>query len=210
MSLPPASPPRLQRWVRYLHLCAGLFVSPFVAVFAVSAILYNHPGRASPAPTTSRQVPIRAPSGLTGLELARDLMRQTNVRGEVVYLNVQGGGSRLSFPVDRPTHKYWVRADLTAGTATVEERRATWAERLTFLHKYPGPHLLGLRGNWVFTRVWAVLSDASVYLLLLASVTGIYLWLLVRSQRRAGLLCLAAGCVSFVAVLLALTRWGAS
>lgn len=32
----------LYRWVRELHLYVGMFIGPFVLVFAISAMLFNH------------------------------------------------------------------------------------------------------------------------------------------------------------------------
>jgi hypothetical protein len=201
---PPSRPPRSTRWTRRLHLYSGLFISPFLAVFAISAILFNHPPQASPPAAEGRQIALQVPEGLQGLDLAHEIMRQAGVSGEVVYVSVEAQGSRLVFPVERPGRKVSIRADLAAKTASIEERPTTWTERLTFLHKYPGPHVANLRGNWFFTRLWGGLADGSAYLLLFASVTGIWLWLAARSERKAGLLCLGLGCASFAAILLAL------
>jgi hypothetical protein len=196
----------MSRRIRQLHCYFGLFLSPFLGVFAVSAILFNHPWPASPAATTQRQISLQVPDGLKGLDLAREIMRQADVWGEIVFISEQAQGARLVFPIERPGRKTNIRADLPAKTATIEERPTTWVEALTFLHKFPGPHVVSIRGNWFFTRLWGVLADGTVYLLVLASVTGLYLWLVAKSERKAGLLCLAAGCLSFAAILLALMR----
>ena len=42
----------LYRWIRDLHLYLGLFVSPFVLLFAVSVFYLNH-GKLFPATTSS-------------------------------------------------------------------------------------------------------------------------------------------------------------
>ena len=42
MGIPEHGLESLGRWIREFHLCAGLFVSPFILVFAISAILLNH------------------------------------------------------------------------------------------------------------------------------------------------------------------------
>lgn len=67
------------------------------------------------------------------------------------------------------------------------------------LHKSPGPHLADMRMNWVYMRIWRWLADATVYLLLFVSASGIYLWHVIRAERRAGLVLLAAGAISFFA-----------
>ena len=62
----------LSSWMRNLHLYLGLFVSPFLVVFALSAILVNHGWRApDAAAATHHQVAITLPDGLKDLGFAR-------------------------------------------------------------------------------------------------------------------------------------------
>ena len=74
------------------------------------------------------------------------------------------------------------------------------------LHKMPGQHLANLRGNWVYMRLWRWLADATVYLVLFLSISGIYLWAVLRAERRIGLMLLAAGACSFFGLLYALAH----
>ena len=74
------------------------------------------------------------------------------------------------------------------------------------LHKSPGPHLADIRMNWIVMRVWSWFADATVYLLLFISVSGIYLWAVLRSERRIGLAMLGAGAVTFCGMVYELVR----
>ena len=74
---------------------------------------------------------------------------------------------------------------------------------MVYLHKKPGPHNVALRGNWAFMRFWAWLADAAVYLLLFSTASGVYLWTVLRAERRTGLLFLGGGVLSFVLVVAA-------
>ena len=205
MDVSPIPSARIYRWLRLLHLYGGLFVSPFLVVFALSAIVLNHPGMTSrPPEPTRREATIQAPSGLKGLDLAKEVMRQTGVQGEVEFFPADAQGPRISVPVGTPSRKITINANLNEGKATISERPATFSERVNYLHKYPGPHLAGFRGNWVFTRIWGVFADGTVYLLLFVTVTGIFICFLVKSERLRGLAFFAAGCICFVAVLMAL------
>jgi len=198
---------RWYRWFRLVHLYGGLFVSPFVVVFALSAIVLNHPWMSSrPAEPTRREATIDVPAGLKGLELAKEVMRQTGVRGEIDFFPPDAQGPRLNIPVSTPGQKITINANLASKTATVSERTTTFSERVNYLHKSPGPHLVGFRGNWVFTRIWSVLADATVYVLLLVTATGVYLWALVKAERKRGLVFLGAGCLCFALAVLALVR----
>ena len=51
---------------------------------------------------------------------------------------------------------------------------------------------------------WRWLADATVYLLLFITASGIYLWLALRSERRVGIAMLIAGAISFFGMVYAL------
>jgi hypothetical protein len=193
-----------------VHLYCGLFAGPFFVVFALSAILLNHPTLA-PAPAAAiTAAGVRVPEGIERLEgmdrarAAQDILGQLGLTGEVGFVAFNPKQRVLNFSVARPGWEATVRVEMDAQRARVEARRRGLADALHWLHKMPGPHLVNLRGNWLYTRIWRVLSDASVYLLLLITVTGVYLWAVLRAERKIGLLLVAAGAVSFVGAIYAL------
>ena len=198
----------LYRWTRDLHLYAGLFVSPFVLVYAVSAILLVHAylpwgGRAT-APVQTRTVRVAVRDAEDGLAVASQVRAQIGVRGEIGFVGRKPGSPRLGFPIESPGRTTSVRVDLATGIATVETKSTGVWDALVWLHKMPGPHNANIRGNWVLTRLWGWLADTSVYLLLFLSVSGIYLWFVLRAERRSGLVMLGAGVLSFTAIVVAL------
>ncbi len=106
-------PPSFRRWVRDLHLYLGLFSSPFVLLYAVSAVQLNHAlmpwgGKAAVAapPRTVRVVVTPSDSGLA---VARQVRQQLGIRGEIGYVNRKKDGQRVSFPIETPGHVTQVR-----------------------------------------------------------------------------------------------------
>lgn len=189
------------RLTRDLHLYFGLFVSPFVLVYAISAILLNHaylPWGGDDGAVETRRIDIRIPDDTNSLEVAKQVREQIGERGEIGFVNRNRRNQRLSFPIEVPGATTTVRVDLRTGVAEVE-RKATgvWAG-MVYLHKMPGPHNVGIRGNWILTRVWGWVADGSVYLLLFVSASGVYLWAVLRAERKAGLVLLGAGALSFM------------
>ena len=143
----------------------------------------NHGWRASGATAvTHYQVAIALPESLKGLDRAQDILRQANIAGEVDFFHDTPEGFRIL--VSRPSRKITVGVNLSAKTANIEDRPATLDESLVYLHKYPGPHNANIRGNWLLTRLWGILADGTVYLLLLVLVAGIYLWLTLSSSAQ--------------------------
>jgi Uncharacterized protein conserved in bacteria len=208
------SAPGTRRWrtfyrlTRDVHLYAGLFVSPFVLVYAVSAMFLNHAflpwgGRLQPAALTRTIAVVVHDSG-NSLDVAREVRRQIGVSGEIGYVNLQPPRHRLTFPIESPGRITNVRVDLASGMATIEQRESGVWDGMIQLHKMPGPHNANIRGNWVFTRLWGWLADATVYLLMFLSVSGVYLWAVLKADRRTGLLFLGGGVLSFAAIVFAI------
>jgi hypothetical protein len=90
-----------------------------------------------------------------------------------------------------------VSLDYDRRTATVTSRRQSVGEALVYLHKMPGPHNVDVRGNSPLMRAWRVLADATAYLFLFITISGIYLWVALKAERRVGLLLMLAGAGTF-------------
>lgn len=192
------------RAIRDLHLYAGLFVSPFVIIYAVSALSLNHaylPWDSGDTLVESRKVAVNVPGDTNALEIARQVRAQLGVSGEIGFVNRNRRTQRVSFPIETPGAITTVRFDPGTGTAEVERKESgVWAGMI-YLHRIPGPHNVSIRGNWLATRVWGWVADASVYVLLFVSASGVYLWAVVRAERKTGLLFLGGGALCFVALI---------
>jgi len=193
--------------IRDLHLYTGLFICPFVLIFAFSTILLNHTwkpwSKKTKEPTVTVPMAASLPDSLTKLEKVEWIRDQIGISGEAS--NLFHNGNMINTQITRPGEQYLVWADVEAGTANVTKVSEGFWDRLIYLHKTPGPHLAGFRGNWVFVQIWRALGDLTVALLLFSTASGIYLWLLIRAQRRAGLLLLGGGAATFILLITLLT-----
>lgn len=197
---------------RNLHLYLGLFLSPFVVLFALSVILLNHPGipLGESHPPETIGLHLAPPPGfgkLEGMERVRQaqqLIRQAGVSGEIGFVGVSESDGIITIPVSKPGSESIVTIHLNTGMASVTHRRTGLWSALIFFHKMPGPHLANIRGNWFVVRIWAWLSDGTAWLLLFLSVSGVYLWTLLKVEMRTGLILVAAGLVSFLGALYAI------
>jgi hypothetical protein len=204
---------RFYRWTRDLHLYFGLFISPFVLLFAVSVLFLNHGKVAVGVPDNPDVIRgVRIPPGLErtqgpeAVDGARDILSQVGLTGEVGFTRYVARERRFSFPVSKPGIQATVDVDLVAGTAVITRRKAGFWETLAYLHKSPGPHNAAIRGNWMWTRVWRWLADATIYLTMFISVSGIYLWYALKAERRVGVALLTTGAVSLCGLIYAVIR----
>jgi len=201
------------RILRDLHLYLGLFVSPFVLLFAVSVFFLNHgkvmASGGRPLPTCealSIPADISDAQGRDAVDRVRQVLDQCRVRGEVGSIRNEREAQRLTVVVWKPGSETTVVMDVARRSATLSRRATTVWETISYLHKSPGPHLVAIRGNWLWTRVWRWFADGTIYLLLFISATGVYLWLAIRAERRAGIVLLAIGAFSFFGTIYAILR----
>ena len=206
---------RFYRFIRDLHLYFGLFISPFVLVFTVSVFFLVHswrPGIASETSTTRVVSAWPLPgdwqtlSGRPLIEALKPALQKAGVRGEVGFVQHLVKEEKLIIPVTIPGRETTVSIRIASGEATIVTRETGLADALVTLHKSPGEHGPGIRMNWFYMRAWRWMADATVYLVLFISVSGIYLWYVLRAERSVGYLLLFAGAISFFGMAYALSH----
>jgi hypothetical protein len=206
---------RFYRLCRDLHLYVGLFISPFVLVFSVSVFFLVHAWlpKVSGDATSRRAVAnLPLPEGLDALsgraliDALRPTLDAAGVRGEVGFVRHQVAEGTLVVPVSLPGRESIVTIKPANREATIVTRSTGLADAMVTLHKSPGQHLAAIRGNWIYMRAWGWAADATAYLLLFVSISGVYLWYVLRAERRLGVALLSAGAVVFFGMIHALQR----
>ena len=206
-------PKRFYVVTRDLHLYVGLFLGPFVLVFAVSVFYLVHaPSRHGSEEPSKRVVTdlgvspdLERLSGREQLVALRPVLSALGVTGEVNFIRKITKERRLIVPVVVPGRETTVDLNLETRTAAISVRETGLSDALVQLHKMPGPHNVNIRGNSAYIRVWRWLADVSSYVLLFLSVSGIYLWIALRAERRIGLVLLSLGALSFFGMVYAVT-----
>ena len=206
---------RFYRLTRDLHLYLGLFISPFVLVFAISVFFLVHswrPGMASETSTTRVVSALPLPgnwqtlSGRPLIDALKPVLQKAGVPGEVGFIQHRVKEDELIIPVTVPGRETTVSISIASAEATIVTRETGLADALVTLHKSPGQHGPNIRMNWFYMKAWRWMADATVYLVLLISVSGIYLWYMLRAERSVGHVLLIAGAVSFFGMAYALSH----
>jgi hypothetical protein len=204
---------RFYRLIRDLHLYLGLFISPFVLVFAISVFFLVHswlPRIASETSTTRVVSALPLPgdlqmlSGRPLIDALKPTLEKAGVPGEVGFVRHMVKEEKLMIPVTIPGRETTVSISIASREATIVTRETGLADALVTLHKTPGQHGPNIRMNWFYMRAWRWMADATVYLILFISVSGIYLWYVLRAERSVGLILLFAGALSFFGMAYAL------
>ena len=138
-----------RRWyaiLRDLHLYFGLFVSPFVLVFASSVFLLVHGWRPSaplagkaPQPAAGIRLPPRLEQlgGREQVTAIRPVLDQLGVTGEIGFVRHVPKEHRLVVSVTVPGVESTVELDYQAGAAAIARRETGFAGALIYLHNRP-------------------------------------------------------------------------
>ena len=206
---------RLYLLTRDLHLYVGLFLSPFILVFSISVFYLVHGAASRPAPdasTPSRVITdLAIPPGLAQMQgrprvaALRSVLQQIGVEGEIDFVRHLQKEHRMIVPVRLPDRDTIVTLDYEQRTASIASKQHPIGEAMVYLHKMPGPHNVDVRGNSGLLRAWSILADATAYLLLFLTLSGLYLWAVLKAERRVGLALLSAGALSFIGLVYAIT-----
>ncbi len=145
-------------------------------------------------------------SGRPLIEALKPALEKAGVHGEVGFIQHRVKEEKLIIPVTIPGRETTVSIRIATREATIVTRETGLADALVTLHKSPGQHGPTIRMNWFYMKAWRWMADATVYLILFISVSGIYLWYVLRAERSVGLILLFAGALSFFGMAYALSH----
>jgi len=195
-----------------LHI--GLFISPLIILFSLSALVLNHnfidweedwqKWMFSVNNEVDEIIEFKVPANdISEIDYAKDILTQINITGEIA--NIFKDSVQIYIPVTMPGQRISIRADLISGIAYINSEQKNLWMKLIWLHKKPGPHNAKISGNWIYTKIWGSLVDLFVICLLFSSITGIALWYYFKNERRIGLIALLIGFISIASLTIALT-----
>ena len=196
-------------WNRKLHYCFGLYSLCFLWLFSLTGLMLNHQQwfrDLYQRIETKYDVAIERPSGETDLALARDVMQQLNLRGEIDWPATRPVG-HLDFGVSRPNGAAQVRVDLNARHAYVREFTNSHLHAFQIFHTFSGSRFTqsASERDWALTSVWVFAMDALAAGLIVMVLGSYFMWWRLKKGKALGLASLGAGfaaCLVFVAGLL--------
>ena len=143
-------------------------------------------------------------SGRPLVDGLKPILESIHVPGEIGF--VQNRVETLIVPVSIPGRETSVSLDFARHEATIVTRETGLADALMTLHKSPAGHAPEIRMNWFVIKAWRWFADATAYLTLFISVSGIYLWYVLKAERRIGFILLFAGTLTFFGLAYAVSH----
>ena len=197
-------------WSRDIHLYVGLFASPYVIVFALSTILLNHNwNTVDNAEIKEWESQVELKEGLEPRQLGFDIAEQLGLQGEVGQARKIPAARAQLFPgqevfqtgVNKLGQNTRIEVDPETGLTRIRQTTTGAMRAIIEMHMRPGPHSPRSLMSWIFSKIWAAMSDAVVYLLLFLSISGIYLWFVLKAERKIGWIMTLAGLGSFAFII---------
>ena len=191
--------------VRSLHLYFGLFISPFVLIFSISVLAFNHPGLINrinpvkPLPDIRTKLD-KIPYDTSDLGTAKRIIGKFDIKGDIDFISKND--SSFSFPVNKPGLSTYIKVNTITDSVLITRKSEGLLRSMTYLHSMPGPHNVKIRGNSTFIKAWKILADGTVYILLFLTLTGIFLWYILKAERITGIYSLALGLLFFIGILM--------
>ena len=201
------------RWVRWdwlmrtLHLYTGLFLVPWMVVYAVSAFCLNHSPwfealKLAPEWKVARELDFAADEAFPQVaeEQAKAILKHLDLDGSH---RIQGDDpSQMVIFRFCGTGHYRITWHRQRSRLVVEQLRPfsfySLVNNLHFQHGYAQPHFAH--------RVWAVIVDAVTISTVIWIISGVYLWARRPRKRLLGGLCMIAGSLLFAGLAILLCR----
>lgn len=197
---------RVDRWMRWLHLYTGLFLTPWMLVYGTSALFLNHNAwfQEKLGIEPMKMAEVRRMDFVPDDGFPRDPEQQAE--RILALLDLQGPHRVL--PKPPPNQMVIMRLSLSGN------RRIVWLKRQSqLIVQKQGPfsyyrliHMLHFRAGYGQSRAafvaWAVIVDAVAVSLWLWVLSGIYLWARRKGKRALGLILLLGGIGTFTTLVL--------
>jgi hypothetical protein len=179
---------------------AGLFLAPWVLMYAVSTIAMNHREHLGTGPPAFSKEYDRAytaafSEGVTPRQKGEQILRDLGLEGAFNVGRPAADGTLVINRQDlvRPRRITYKPA---SNSVLVESAEVTAPQVLERMHRRRG-----YTQPFTKDRIWGALVDAFVVLSLVWAFTGVWLWWELKVTRRFGALCLVGGLALFVLFL---------
>jgi hypothetical protein len=180
----------MRKWMLNIHLYGGLLCAPYLIIFGLSSLQFNHHFSFM----TSKSEPVKWESPLELESMTNKDAMAESVRDSLGLMGwplpwqtKRDADGDLEFNMERPGMSYSIHTDLKQHRARIESRSKG------FWQVFNSLHALGSVPNSRFTPWWAWYTELCTAFVLFAAVSGIYLWINSKRERRIGMISLLAG-----------------
>ena len=191
--------------LRRTHLYLGMLLIPWLLIFGLSTLMFNHVDYFRPLRPADPQFVSLWEKDYT---LPRPIT-DTNLREVVAQLLADNGlqgafgarqqGNVLDITLQNFLEPTKLKYNLNTKQLRAEKKKFAWVEVLQRLH-----FRAGYNGSSLLANVWPVIVDVFCVTMLIWILTGLYLWWKIRDSRRWGWITIGGGMLTIALLLVTL------
>lgn len=191
----------MRAWLLRIHLYGGLLCVPYLVIFGLSSLHFNHPFAFArtpvDAPTHRWERTLSMIPGGDNAKATEAVRDQLGLMGwPLPWETKRDPDGSLHFPMERPGMKYRIDVSAADGVAHVQEiRKGFWSVFLSL-------HALTELPNSRLMSGWGVYTELCTAVVLFSALSGIWLWWSARRDRPLGGMALALGLVGSAGFIL--------
>lgn len=185
---------------RNIHLVLSLLVTPFLFIYAVSALIYSFPFLNDKTVETSVNTFQMTAMPRDVEDILIVLRNEYGIRGDLEK-SVVKGDEKVKLRISRPGTYYEVLIDPQLQMLTIKENFQSVETFLKALH-----HSSGFESSSVAQKWWGIVVILVAAMIVGIVVTGIILWSYNRKDRKSGLIFMGSS-FFFCTVVLAVLRF---
>lgn len=181
---------------------AGLLCSPYLIIFGLSSLHFNHKFTTPSQDTVSWTHPLNLDPAIERRQLGLAVRDSLGLMGWGPWWEVRRSDEETRVQVVRPGKRYNVRIPAGEGIAYVEETRLGYWAVINSLHALMRlPHA-------PFMSLWGVYTEFCTWIVLFSAASGVYLWAGRGRERRIGWVLMAAGSGTSLLLMIYIIVWG--
>jgi hypothetical protein len=180
----------MRRWILNLHLYASLVCAPYLIIFGISSLNFNHHfAFMKPAEVKSSWEKEFSETLLTNDVAAADAVRDSlKLAGwPLPWEMKREANGNFRFSMENPGRKRVIEVRPAEKKVSVEERAKGFWPVLNSLHGFTQ------LPNSSLAPIWGIYTDVCVWTVVFAGISGVYLWLTSKRQRGYGAFLLGGG-----------------
>ncbi|MBT3606021.1 MAG: hypothetical protein HOE48_09940 [Candidatus Latescibacteria bacterium] len=190
----------MRNFILKIHLYGGLLCSPYLIIFGLSSLQFNHHFVQPNDDEVTWTHPLRLDPTIEKRNVGNAVRDSLGLIGWGPWWNVEQDETETRVEVVRPGKKYQIH--IKDGLAEIEETRLGY---LTIVNSL---HALTRVPNAPFMSVWGIYTEICTWVVLFSAGSGVYLWTARKSERHVGWLLICGGAGSTLLLILYVLVWG--
>ncbi len=196
----------MRKWLLNIHLYGGLLCAPYLIIFGFSSLHFHHHFgfvAAEPRQSSEWEAPLSVQPVKDNNGMAESVRDSLGLMGWTLpWRTKRDAVGDIEFELERPGKSYTIHTELKEHRARVEERKKGFWQVVNSLHA------LGAIPNSRFVSFWGGYTEVCTAFVLFAAVSGLYLWVNSRRERRVGIAVVVAALVFSIGLMVYVTHWG--